>query len=282
MTFTKLASVLCCVALLAVAVPGRLEATRRELGTLSARASLIHLALTLGITCAILVSKNAQAALITEVLRKNGVEATDEAKSSVIEDNPATAGLLALIQATVHPDNGLARGLAEISPASAKFLKAHGGWEAASLAIAQTFVSKGAEALGALGALAGQLGEVALDLAPDAADRDAEHALAALHEVDHLVLAAALVHARSVTHEGDLGEVVHAPLAQVLDGHPDVLQGDAAVEKSLDHLEDEDVAEAVEALAARAVGRADARSHDGNCRPCSRRSQRIRASLITG
>ena len=100
-----------------------------------------------GLTCAILVSKNAQAAQITEVLRKNGVEATDEAKSSVIEDNPVTAGLLALIQATVHPDNGLARGLAEISPASAQFLKAHGGWEGASLTIAQTFISKGAEAL---------------------------------------------------------------------------------------------------------------------------------------
>jgi hypothetical protein len=40
---------------LAVASPGRLEATRRELQTLAARARLIHLALTFGISCAIMV-----------------------------------------------------------------------------------------------------------------------------------------------------------------------------------------------------------------------------------
>ncbi len=40
---------------LAVATPGRLEATRAELGVLHARARLIHLALTFGTGCAILV-----------------------------------------------------------------------------------------------------------------------------------------------------------------------------------------------------------------------------------
>src|SRR6478736_1115826 len=39
----------------------------------------------------------------------------------------------------------------------------------------------------ALGTLAGQLGEGSLDLAPDAADRDAEHPLATLEQVDDLV-----------------------------------------------------------------------------------------------
>ena len=115
--------------------------------------------LTAGLTCAILVSKNDHAAQITEVLRKNGVEATDEAKGSVIEDNPVTAGLLALIQTTVHPDNGLAKGLAEISPASARFLKAHGGWDGASPLIAQTFISEGAEALADLLAKSADLSE---------------------------------------------------------------------------------------------------------------------------
>ena len=100
-----------------------------------------------GLTCAILVSKNSQAAQITEVLRQQGIEATDEAKSPVIEDNPVTGGLLALIQATAHPDNGLAKGLAEISPASASFLQSHGGWTVASPLLAQTFVAGGAEAL---------------------------------------------------------------------------------------------------------------------------------------
>ncbi len=41
--------------LLAVAPPGRLEATRRELKALSDRAALIHLALTFGTGCAIMV-----------------------------------------------------------------------------------------------------------------------------------------------------------------------------------------------------------------------------------
>src|SRR5262245_65730102 len=52
-------------------------------------------------------------------------------------------------------------------------------------------------------ALAGQLGERALDLAPDAADRDAEHALTALQQVDDLVVGHALVDAGSVAHQRD-------------------------------------------------------------------------------
>ncbi|MDP5019289.1 MAG: UvrD-helicase domain-containing protein, partial [Opitutales bacterium] len=100
-----------------------------------------------GLTCAILVSKNKQAAEITQILRMLGVEATDEAKTSVIEDNPVTAGLLALIQTTVHPDNGLAKGMAEISPAAAAFLKAHGGWDGAAESIANRFAEAAAEGL---------------------------------------------------------------------------------------------------------------------------------------
>jgi len=42
-------------AMLAVAPPARLDATRAELGVLHARASLIHVALTLGTGCAIMV-----------------------------------------------------------------------------------------------------------------------------------------------------------------------------------------------------------------------------------
>ena len=71
-----------------------------------------------GITCAILVSKNKQAATLAEELRKRGVQASEEAKTPIIEDNPVTAGLAGIIRAIVHPDNGLQRGLAEISPAS--------------------------------------------------------------------------------------------------------------------------------------------------------------------
>jgi len=100
-----------------------------------------------GITCAILVSKNKQAAAIAEELRKLGVEASEEAKSAVIEDNPVTAGLAGIIRAIVHPDNGLQQGLAEISPASKSVIDALGGWSATALAITKTFHQEGAEAM---------------------------------------------------------------------------------------------------------------------------------------
>jgi len=100
-----------------------------------------------GLTCAVLVSKNTVAAEITEVLRKQGIEATDEAKATVIKDNPVTFGLICLIQATIHPDNNFAKGTAEISPASAQIIKKLGGFEKASASIAYTFSNLGAEGL---------------------------------------------------------------------------------------------------------------------------------------
>src|SRR4051794_10572791 len=98
------------------------------------------------------------------------------------------------------------------------------------------------------GALAGQVGQRALDLAPDSADGDAEDALSALEQVDDLVVAGALIDRGAVAHQGDAGQVVGAALAQVLDRGADLLQRDAGVEQSLDDLEDQDVAEGVEAL----------------------------------
>src|SRR3954452_6897294 len=77
--------------------------------------------------------------------------------------------------------------------------------------------------------LARQFGEAALDLTPHPAHGDAEDALAALYEVDHLVRGGALVDARPVAHQRDLGEVLDAALAQVADRHPDLLQRDAGV-----------------------------------------------------
>src|SRR6185295_7648516 len=50
------------------------------------------------------------------------------------------------------------------------------------------------------GALAGQLRERPLDLAPDTTDRDAEDALPALQQVDDLVVAGALVDRGAVAH----------------------------------------------------------------------------------
>ncbi len=100
-----------------------------------------------GITCAVLVYRNKVAAKITDYLRQHGIEATDEAKSAVINDNPVTAGILALIQSTIHPDNGLARGTAEISPATKQIIDAWGGWSGTCQKIALLFSEKGAEGL---------------------------------------------------------------------------------------------------------------------------------------
>ena len=106
-------------------------------------------------------------------------------------------------------------------------------------------------------AVIAELRELALDLAPHAADGDAEDALPAADEVDDLVVAGALVDAGAVAHEGDLGEVLHAALTQRRDCHPDLLEGDTGVEEPFDDLEHEDVAEAVQPLGAGAARVAD-------------------------
>ena len=100
-----------------------------------------------GMTCAILVSKNDDATVITDTLRREGIEATDEAKLSAMKDNPTTVGLISLLHATVHSDNGLPKGFAEMSPAASAFIRSSGGWPFACARIASTFAAKGAEAL---------------------------------------------------------------------------------------------------------------------------------------
>ena len=110
-----------------------------------------------------------------------------------------------------------------------------------------------------LGPHGGQHGQVSLDLAPDPAERDAEHALTALEQVHHLVGGGALVDADPVAHQRHLGQVGGAAIAQVLDRGPDLLQRDPGVEQPLDDLQHEDVAEAVQPLGAGPVGGAHAR-----------------------
>ena len=107
------------------------------------------------------------------------------------------------------------------------------------------------------GPLGRQLRQRALDVAPDAAEGDAEDALAAAQQVDHLVVGGALEDRDAVAHQGDLGQVLDPAGTQVLDRGPDLLQRDAGVDQPLDHLEDQDVAEAVEPLGAGAGGAAD-------------------------
>ena len=117
------------------------------------------------------------------------------------------------------------------------------------------------------GALRGQRRQRALDLAQHRADGDAEHRLTAPNQVDHLLAVGELVHARPVAHQRQGGQVLDAASPQMADGGADVLQRDAGVEQPLDHLEHEDVAEAVEALGARSGGRPDRRLHQTGARP---------------
>jgi ATP-dependent exoDNAse (exonuclease V) beta subunit len=102
------------------------------------------------ITCAVLVSSNDQARRIAEILRRRGVEATDEASVAVVRDNPVTAGLFALLEVTAHPENALARGLAWMSPSARRVVAdEHGGpdWGRLTRQLAERFAARGAEAV---------------------------------------------------------------------------------------------------------------------------------------
>src|SRR5690606_29185244 len=113
-----------------------------------------------------------------------------------------------------------------------------------------------------LGLVGLELHKARLDLAQYLADRNAEDALATVHEVDDLVIRSAEVDACAVTHEGRLGEIVDARLTKLVDSRADLLQRDARVEKSLDELEHEDVAETIEALRPRTGGTTNGRLHE--------------------
>jgi hypothetical protein len=93
-----------------------------------------------------------------------------------------------------------------------------------------------------------ELDETVLHLAQHLAHGDAEDSLAATDEVDDLIVGGAEVDARPVAHERGLGEVTYARLAELVDRGADLLQRDSGVEQSLDKLEHEDVAEAIETL----------------------------------
>ena len=103
-----------------------------------------------GVTCAILVSNNDHAAQIAEQLRSNKIEATDENSVPVVRDNPVTAGLFAILEVTAHPDNGLARGLAWMSPSARPLILGEDGkpaWGKLCRKVADKFVAYGAEAV---------------------------------------------------------------------------------------------------------------------------------------
>ena len=100
-----------------------------------------------GITCAVLVPGNKEAAKITETLRRMGIEAADEANAIIAMDNPFTAGLVALITNAVHPADKFNEGLAKMCPTADKYINSCGNLENARLRCATQFIQGGAEAV---------------------------------------------------------------------------------------------------------------------------------------
>src|SRR6516225_1117692 len=119
----------------------------------------------------------------------------------------------------------------------------------------------------AVSTFAREVGDRAGQLPHRAADRNPEHALPALQQVDDLFRGRALVDGGAVGEQRDVGQVLHAALPEVVHGDPDVLQRDAGVEQSLDDLEDEDVLERVQPLTARACRTAYRGHHQRRARP---------------
>jgi ATP-dependent helicase/nuclease subunit A len=61
-----------------------------------------------GLTCAVLVQKNSEAAELADFLRKGGLPAVAESDSCVCTDHPVGAALLAMFHAAAHPGDRLA------------------------------------------------------------------------------------------------------------------------------------------------------------------------------
>ena len=71
-----------------------------------------------------------------------------------------------------------------------------------------------------------------------------------MQQVDDFLGRGALVDRGPVGEQRDVGQVLHATLAQMIDGDADVVQRDPGVEQTLDDLEDQDVFERIQPLAA--------------------------------
>ncbi|PTX91730.1 UvrD-helicase domain-containing protein [Opitutus sp. ER46] len=78
-----------------------------------------------GLTCAILVQRNATAAALADELRRAGIAALAESDLQIATDNPLGAALLALVQAAAHPGDTLAWEHVAMTPLAA-VLAAHG------------------------------------------------------------------------------------------------------------------------------------------------------------
>ncbi|COX83373.1 Uncharacterised protein [Mycobacterium tuberculosis] len=112
-----------------------------------------------------------------------------------------------------------------------------------------------------------EVGDNTRQLPHRARDGDAEHTLAALQEVDDLLGRRALVHGGPIGEQGDVGQILDATLAQMVNCNPDVVQRDTGVEQPFDDLENQDVLERVQPLAAGSCRTTDRRHNQRCARP---------------
>ncbi len=121
--------------------------------------------------------------------------------------------------------------------------------------------------LAVVGAFAREVRDSAGQLAHRPGDGDAEHALPALQQVDDLFGRGALIDRGAVGEQRDVGQVLHTALAQMVDRDADVVQRDAGVEQPLDDLENQDVLERIQPLAAGSRRAANRRHHQRRACP---------------
>ena len=121
--------------------------------------------------------------------------------------------------------------------------------------------------LSSLGAFGRQLGKRSFDVAPDAAQGDTKHALAAAQQVDHLIVGGALEDRHAVAHQRHLGQILDAAGSQMLNGGTDLLQRDTRIDQPFDDLQDQDVAEAIQALGTGSGCAANLRHDQAGTRP---------------
>src|SRR5689334_1994089 len=100
----------------------------------------------------------------------------------------------------------------------------------AVLAPRRELVLRAGDGLPAVGPLAGEVGDRAGELTHRTRDRDAEDALPALEQVDDLLGRGALVDGGAVGEQGDVRQILHTALTQVVHGDANVVQRDAGVQ----------------------------------------------------
>ncbi len=108
--------------------------------------------------------------------------------------------------------------------------------------------------------------DLTAQLVDDRAERDGEHALTTLEQVDDLGVVVDHEDRRAVGHERDVGGRT-PPRTEFVDGQADALQGHAGVDEALHHAEAHDVVERVQALRPAALGLLHRRLHEVRARP---------------